>query len=230
MAGEIRAIGIEKLLAHPGNPNVMSYTKFKKLVSNIERTGLYEPIVVRPHPKEKDMFEIINGHHRVKAISQLGYKEANCIVWNVDDAETAILLTTLNRLRGSDIASKKIELLRQLNERMKTAQLAKLLPQTAKQIERLIALKEKAEEKVFRIRYKPAAVTQVFFVTGEQNEIIEKALSSAENRAPSNRQTKAQRRAAAITAVSEHYSASLQAVKNAAGPKNAGLLNGAIMV
>jgi ParB-like chromosome segregation protein Spo0J len=143
----IKKIALSKLIAHPENPNVMSEATFRKLIRNIERTGLYEPIVVRPHPKEKDhsatadKFQIINGHHRVKALEQLGHKEADCVVWDVDDGETAILLTTLNRLGGSDTLAKKVELLRKLTERMGTAQLAKLLPQTAKQIERLTNLK-----------------------------------------------------------------------------------------
>ena len=70
----IKTIVLSKLIAHPDNPNVMSDSTFRKLVRNIERTGLYEPIVVRPHPDEKDhsatadKFQIINGHHRVKAL------------------------------------------------------------------------------------------------------------------------------------------------------------------
>ena len=140
MSEKLKSIRIEKLLPHPDNPNVMSEATFRKLVRNIERTGLYEPIVVRPHPHKKDHFQIINGHHRVKALEQLGRYEADCVVWDVDDEQTAILLTTLNRLAGSDIPAKKIELLKKLTERMETVQLAKLLPQTAKQIERLANL------------------------------------------------------------------------------------------
>jgi ParB family chromosome partitioning protein len=138
---QLSIIAINKLIAHPDNPNVMSGEKFRKLVRNIERTGLYEPIIVRPHPQNQDKFQIINGHHRVKALEKLGKKEANCLVWNVDDRQTAILLTTLNRLSGADDPAKKIELLRKLKERFDTAELAKLLPDTAKQIEQLTNLK-----------------------------------------------------------------------------------------
>jgi len=204
-----RSIAISRLVAHPDNPNVMSDATFRKLVRNIERTGLYEPIVVRPHPKEKnssataDKFQIINGHHRVKALEQLGRYEANCVVWDVDDEQTAVLLTTLNRLAGSDTPAKKIELLKKLTERMGTAQLARLLPQTAKQIERLTNLKLAAER--CAPHAEQFAVPLVFFVTKQQQGVIEEALSSIENRISSNEMAKAQRRAGAITEMAEQF-------------------------
>ena len=231
---KIKSIALSKLLAHPDNPNVMSDATFRKLVRNIERTGLYEPIVVRPHPDEKDhsatadKFEIINGHHRVKALERLGRKEADCIVWDVDDEQTAVLLTTLNRLAGSDIPAKKIELLKKLTERMGTAQLAKLLPQTAKQIERLTNLKLSIAP--IKAQVEQFAIPLVFFVTKQQQRVIEEALSSIENRISSNEMTKAQRRAGAVTAIAEHFLANQQALQNIAGPENAGLQNKATLV
>jgi ParB-like chromosome segregation protein Spo0J len=201
--GKIKSIALSKLLAHPDNPNVMSEATFRKLVRNIERTGLYEPIVVRCHPEKERSFQIINGHHRVKALERLGRKEADCVVWDVDDEQTAVLLTTLNRLAGSDTLSKKIELLKKLTERMGTAQLAKLLPQTAKQIERLTNLKLAIAP--IKARAEQFAIPIVFFVTKQQQEIIEDGLSSVENRISSNEMTKAQRRAAAITKIASQF-------------------------
>ncbi len=202
---KIKQIPLSKLTAHPDNPNAMSDATFRKLIRNIERTGLYEPIVVRPHPKEKDHFEIINGHHRVKVLEQLGRYEADCVVWDVDDEQTAILLTTLNRLAGSDTLAKKIELLKKLTERMGTAQLAKLLPQTAKQIERLAELKDSIQRTAGSVQCTQFAIPLVFFVTKQQQEIIENALSSIENRISSSEMPKAQRRAGAITEIASKF-------------------------
>jgi ParB family chromosome partitioning protein len=201
--GKIKQIALSKLFAHPDNPNVMSEATFRKLVRNIERTGLYEPIVVRPHPDKKGSFQIINGHHRVKALERLGRKEADCVVWGVDDEQTAVLLTTLNRLAGSDTLAKKIELLKKLTEQMGTAQLAKLLPQTAKQIERLTNLKLNSVP--VKLNAESFAVPLVFFVTKQQQKIIEEALSSIEHRVSSIETTKAQRRAAAITQIAGRF-------------------------
>jgi hypothetical protein len=206
---KIKTIALLKLIAHPDNPNVMSEAMFRKLVRNIERTGLYEPIVVRRHPEKRgnsataDKFQIINGHHRVKALEQLGRKEADCVVWNVDDQETAILLTTMNRLGGSDVPAKKIELLNKLTAGMQTAQLARLLPQTAKQIERLKNLKLNSVP--VKLNAGSFAIPLVFFVTKQQQGVIENALSSIENPVSSSEKTRAQRRAGAITEISGQF-------------------------
>ncbi|MHC4891065.1 MAG: ParB N-terminal domain-containing protein, partial [Planctomycetota bacterium] len=141
MTNSIQSIALNKLVTHPDNPNQQSRVNFAKLVRNIERSGRYEPLTVRPCPEKAGYFQIINGHHRCHALAKLGYKSADCIVWDIDDEETDILLATLNRLCGSDELAKKLKLLERLNKRIETGRLAKLLPQTAKQIERLTNLK-----------------------------------------------------------------------------------------
>ncbi len=213
----IKSISLSKVVAHPKNANVMSGETFRKLVRNIERTGRYEPVVVRPHPKKKDCFEIINGHHRIKALEQLGYKQVDCVVWDVDDKETEILLTTLNRLCGRGKLSKRIALLNGLKRRMGTVKLAKFLPVTAKQIERLTNL---------RMPSVPAnpvmnnfASVMVFFVTDQQRTVIEKGIERAvgdyfvpmtDIGTRNDKMTKAQRRAAAVTAIARRFLESVQ--------------------
>jgi ParB/RepB/Spo0J family partition protein len=200
MANVIRSIGLDKLVAHPDNPNQQSRVNFGKLVRNIERTGRYEPIVVRPHPEREGHFQIINGEHRYKALAKLGYKTADCIVWDIDDAQTDILLATLNRLGGSDELGKKLNLLKRLNKRMESAELAKLLPQTAKQIERLTNLKMPSISETNAKRF---LNPMVFFVNDAQQETIEEALSLAKE--SRSEKTKALKRAAALTQIAEDF-------------------------
>ena len=100
MTNSTQSIALDKLAAHPDNPNQQSKVNFAKLVRNIERTGRYEPLIVRPCPDKAERFQIINGYHRCHALAKLGYKTADCIVWDIDNEETDILLTTLNRLGG----------------------------------------------------------------------------------------------------------------------------------
>jgi len=200
MTAGIKQIELTRLIAHPDNPNRMSKANFSKLVRNIERTGRYEPLIVRPHPRKKDFFQIINGHHRLLALRKLGYETADAIVWDIDDEQTDILLATLNRLTGSDVLEKKLALIKKLTENMPTSELGKFLPQTAKQLERLKDFKlpsvpAKADAKAF-------AVPLVFFVTADQQKIIEDALSIVDVAGP----TKAARRAQALTEIAQSFS------------------------
>jgi len=218
MANRIQSIELSQLVPHPDNPNRISKAVLAKLVRNIKRTGRYEPLVVRPCPKKNchscesrnpdaveetkgGCFQIINGHHRHEALRRLGYKAADAVVWDIDDEQTDILLATLNRLGGSDVLEKKLALLRRLNKRMKSGELAKLLPQTAGQIERLANLKmpsRPAEPTASRF-----ANPLVFFVNDKQQQVIEKALSLAQE--PDKKQTKAAKRAAALACIARYF-------------------------
>ena len=208
MTNSIQSIALDKLDFHPDNPNRQSKVNFAKLVRNIERTGRYEPLIVRPCPSVRTpkegkagYFQIINGHHRCHALAKLGYKTADCIVWDIDDEQTDILLATLNRLGGSDELGKKLNLLKRLNKRMESAELAKLLPQTAKQIERLTSLKMPSMPS--ETNAKCFSNPMVFFVNDAQQETIENALSLAKE--SRGEKTKAAKRAGALAQIAGDF-------------------------
>ena len=220
MTNIIQSIALDKLVAHPDNPNRMSRANFSKLVRNIELTGRYEPLIVRPHRERSDCFEIVNGHHRCRALTKLGYKTADCIVWDIDDEETDVLLATLNRLGGTDELGKKLALLKRLKKKMGVAELSKLLPQTTKQIERLTNLKIPTTPA--RINANSFANPVVFFVNDAQQQVIESALSLATKQEilrcaqndklcfqiitkPKNKMTKAAKRAAALAQIAGDF-------------------------
>jgi ParB-like chromosome segregation protein Spo0J len=201
MTNSIQSIALDKLEFHPDNPNRQSKIIFAKLVRNIEQIGRYEPLVVRPCPGKAGSFQIINGHHRCRALAKLGYETADCIVWHIDDEQTDILLATLNRLGGSDQLSKKLKLLKRLNKKILTGELAKLLPQTPKQIERLINLKK--PNAPAKMNAQCFANPLVFFVNDTQQQQIERALSLIEE--PKAKMTKAAKRAAALTHMAGYF-------------------------
>jgi hypothetical protein len=193
----IVSIPVDRLIAHRGSPNRMSKRNFARLVRNIERTGLYEPLVVR---RQSDCFQIINGHNRCKALQQLGYETVDALVWEVDDAEADILLCSLNRLRGSDVLAKKRALLRRINCNMHTREMAKLLPFTRSQIEKLKNIMVPSAPA--SIDVKSFAVPMVFFLSAEQQRIIAKALASTP---AGNEKSRAARNAAALTKIAQCF-------------------------
>jgi hypothetical protein len=194
MANWIQAIALEKLVAHPDNPNKQSRVNFTRLVRNIEQTGRYEPLIVRPCPDKAG---------------------ADCIVWDIDDEQTDILLATLNRLGGTDQLSKKLKLLKRLNKRLNSGELAKLIPQNKKQIERLssmldsrCSILDSCKSQIANPNSKIFANPMVFFLDDEQQQIVENALSLAEQNNSvivSKAGTKAARKAAALTTIAQHF-------------------------
>jgi hypothetical protein len=198
----LRQIPLAKLVPHPGHPNRMSQAHLDKLVRNIERTGRYEPLVVRPCPGRRGSFQIINGHQRCKALRRLGHKTAAAVVWKVNDEQTDLLLASLNRLGGRDILAKKLPLLRRLSRALGVRTLATLLPQTRGQLERLTDSKSP-------VRPTPRtrdlfAVPVVFFVDKAQEQAIEQALSQATTDLPEGR-TRAVRRGTALTRIARCF-------------------------
>jgi ParB-like chromosome segregation protein Spo0J len=189
----VTSIPIDKLVPHPGSPNRMSRRNFARLIRNIERTGCYEPLVVRPCPArgchscetrnpealgqaKHGCFEIINGHHRLRALKQLGFEAVDAVIWDVDDAETDILLSTLNRLGGSDVLEKKLVLLDRINHNMEAREMTKLLPFTRSQIEKLKNIK--VPSALTNIKVENFAVPMVFFLNADQQRVVAQALAS----------------------------------------------------
>lgn len=181
-----KMIALNDLVAHPLNSNVMSEDLQAKLRAHIKRTGRYPFLVVRPHPHEPGKYQVLDGHHRIAVLRDLGHSEARCDVWEVDDREAKLLLATLNRLQGQDQPRKRAELIHELLAEMNVTDLGGLLPETDKQLEELHALLEFPAEEVAALlaeqveeaeKVLPRVMT--FVVTPEQEELIETAVEAA---------------------------------------------------
>ena len=206
MVNVIESIELCKLVGHRDNPNRMSRSDFSKLVRNIKKSGLYEPLVVRRHPNGCGCYEIINGYHRSKALVELGFMAADCVVWDISDEEADMFLVTLNRLCGKDDLDRKLVILKRLNARVEAGELSKLLPQTKKQIERLMNMKMPAGPA--NVDMKSFASPLVFFLDDGQRELVERALSLAEKKCEVKR--KAVSRAAGLVRIGECYIGALE--------------------
>ena len=198
---QIMQIELERLLVHPGNPNVMADGDFGKLCGHIARTGNYEAIVVREHPDGGGNYEIINGHHRAKALTELGYTHADCVVWDIDDEGVLVLLGTLNQLRGRDELSKKSELIKSLSKRFDSEELSKILPETTKSIERLKDVTKKID--MSDVQAKAMLNSVVYFLDDEQNKILDEAVGIALEKIDGG--TSGQRKGRAIVEIAKSY-------------------------
>ena len=181
-----RMVPLGDLTPHPLNSNVMPEDLREKLKAHIRRTGRYPFVVVRPHPEEPGRFEILDGHHRVEILREIGHQEARCDVWNVDDREAKLLLATLNRLEGQDSPIRRAQLIHELLGEMSLPDLAGLLPETDKQLEELESLLQFPAEEIAALLAEQAAEQEkvlprvlTFVVSPEQQELIDRAVELA---------------------------------------------------
>ncbi len=179
-----------QLQAHPKNSNRMSPALFGKLKEHLKRSDRYPPIIVRRLPPEATsssqpgestpQYQLLDGHHRVAALRELGVTQARCVVWDVDDAGALELLATLNRLQGKDDPKARAALVEELRARcgLDLAALAERLPEDAEALEKLRRLQLPAPtlQKPMGLEEMPVAVH--FFLLPADRSKLEKALAA----------------------------------------------------
>lgn len=204
-AGAMVPVG--KLVPHPANANVMPEEMRRKLAAHIKQSGRYPAVIVRPHPTQEGVYQILDGHHRVDVLRELGYAEVRCDVWGVTDREAKILLATLNRLEGQDMPLKRAQLIHELLGEMRLDDLAGLLPEDQRQIEDLHSLLEFPADEVAELLEEQAEEEEkvlprvlTFVVTPEQEQTIERAVEMASDGTPGR-----DRRAKGLINLSQEY-------------------------
>jgi ParB-like chromosome segregation protein Spo0J len=185
----------------------MSDEMREKLKAHIKRTGRYPYLIVRPHPDQPDKYQVLDGHHRVAVLQELGHVEARCDVWEVDDREANLLLATLNRLEGQDVPIRRAQLVHELLGDMSLSDLAGLLPETDGQLEELHALLEFPADEIAALLDEQAEEEEKvlprvlsFVVTPEQEQLIEQAVELASDGTPGR-----DRKARGLANLAMHY-------------------------
>jgi len=107
--------------------------------SNDQRKAAPRPAPLSDGEREEaKVYQILNGHHRVRALEELGRTAVRCDVWDVDDTEALILVATLNSLAGEDVPEKREALLADLLKRFDAPRLADLLPESEEDLSDLL--------------------------------------------------------------------------------------------
>jgi ParB family chromosome partitioning protein len=143
---ELIELPLDRLVPHPLNANEMSAETFETLKRSIERYG-YHALAVRPSGIA-NLYEILDGHQRERALRELGHTTARCLVWPCDDTTALALLASLNRLRGEDVPWKRANLIAELTELLPAAELALLLPESEEEIASLLSLLDVDSERL----------------------------------------------------------------------------------
>lgn len=105
-AEKVMKIPIDKISDFKGHPfHVTMDEDMAKLIDSIKENDMLMPALVRP--KEDGTYEMISGHRRKFAMSQLGRKEMNVISRNLDDDQATILMVDSNIQRENIYPSER---------------------------------------------------------------------------------------------------------------------------
>ena len=92
---EIVKKNVAELKFAPYNPRYISDTEMEKLKKSIKEFGLVEPLVWN-----KKTGYVVGGNQRLQALMELGVKEVDVIVIDLDDDEEKALNVALNKISG----------------------------------------------------------------------------------------------------------------------------------
>ncbi|MFR4015534.1 MAG: ParB/RepB/Spo0J family partition protein [Holdemanella porci] len=103
---KVMAIPIDKITDFKEHPfHVTMDEDMAKLIDSIKENDMLMPALVRP--KKDGTYEMISGHRRKFALSQLGKKEMNVIIRDLDDDQATILMVDSNIQRENIYPSER---------------------------------------------------------------------------------------------------------------------------
>ena len=103
---KVMTIPIEKITDFKEHPfHVTMDEDMAKLIDSIKENDMLMPALVRP--KKDGTYEMISGHRRKFALSQLGRKEMNVIIRDLDDDQATILMVDSNIQRENIYPSER---------------------------------------------------------------------------------------------------------------------------
>lgn len=103
---KVMTIPINKIKDFEGHPfHVTMDEDMAKLIDSIKENNMLMPALVRPKPD--GTYEMISGHRRKFAMSQLGRTEMNVIIRDLDDDQATILMVDSNIQRENIYPSER---------------------------------------------------------------------------------------------------------------------------
>ncbi len=107
----IEYVSIDSIKPNNYNPNRQSEHDFELLVKSMEEDGFTQPIIVQKTTKM-----IVDGEHRWRAATVLGYKEIPVVYVDMTPEQMRIATLRHNRARGSEDMELSVQVLRDLQE------------------------------------------------------------------------------------------------------------------
>ena len=100
--GSLKSIPINQIARNPFQPRKQFEPhELAELQESLKASGLLQPVTVRRRPG-KDGFELIAGERRLRAATNLGWKEMPAIIRDLDD-KTVLTLALIENLQRTDL-------------------------------------------------------------------------------------------------------------------------------
>ena len=139
---KVEEIEIDKIFPNEYNPNEMDKKTFDNLKSEIKKSGMVQPLLIRPKGKSpsglKTFYEIIDGEHRWKASKEVGLKKIWAAIVETSKEEQMIKTINMNLLRGVTNPDKLKNLLKTLSNNQDLNLLSKSLYKDEKELKFLL--------------------------------------------------------------------------------------------
>jgi len=107
----IEYVSVDSIKPNNYNPNRQSEHDFELLLKSMEEDGFTQPIIVQKATKM-----IVDGEHRWRATTVLGYKEIPVVFVEMTPEQMRIATLRHNRARGSEDMELSVQVLRDLQE------------------------------------------------------------------------------------------------------------------
>jgi ParB family chromosome partitioning protein len=99
-ASDLQVVPISRIRPNPFQPRRnFNPDELAELESSLKATGLLQPITVR---RQGDAFELIAGERRLRAATNLGWKEISAVVRDFDD-QTMLVLALVENLQRANL-------------------------------------------------------------------------------------------------------------------------------
>lgn len=175
---KIVELPIRYLKEAPWNANRMNEVMLARLKESLNRYGLVSNLVVRK--LSISSYEVLSGNQRLKLLGEMGFTFVPCAVVQLDDAQARLLSQAINHVQGQDDIGLRAELLREVLKTIPENEVAAILPETTNSLKALSTLNEQTVASYLQ-NFEQLKKTKLkhlqFQLTGDQLEIIEKALA-----------------------------------------------------
>lgn len=138
-----QTLPVEQLTPNPDQPRrTFAPEALQELAQSLKARGMLQPLIVRPHPKDKGLYQIVAGERRWRAAQIAQLHEVPVVISNLNDTEMLEVAIVENIQRSDLNAIEEAASYKQLMERFGHTQekLAEALNKSRSHIANLLRL------------------------------------------------------------------------------------------